>query len=355
MNRNLIVGIDGLGLIGGSLAKAFARLDVVSSVVGRDADARAHKLAFDAGVIDNSVNDHSEFRNCDIVFVCAPVTYIVDEVEIISSITDGIITDVGSVKRNIIAEIEKRGISKFVGGHPMSGSDRAGFGVSNDKLFENAIYPIIPTKLSAKEDVDFLVSFVRHLAAEPVIMTATEHDESVAMISHLPHVVASALCVEVDKYSETNGVVAALAAGGFRDITRIASSSSDLWSDILSNSKTALVPTVDKMIACLTEFKKQLAQEDKEGLKALLERGREFREKIAVSGKGLLANYPEIRLDVEDKPGEIARIATTLSDNGISIQNINIQNARDYEGGVMRITLQEERDADLAKKLLGIE
>ena len=355
MDRKLVIGIDGLGLIGGSMAKAFNQSDKVVAVVGKDINDDVHRMAFEEGVISNKKNEYSEFEKCDIVFICTPVEYIADEAEKIRNVTDAVITDAGSVKKNIIDEIEKRGISRFIGGHPMSGSDRSGFAVSNGKLFENTIYPIVPVKSSTNEDIEMLIECVRLLSAEPVVMTAEEHDESVAVISHLPHIVASVLCVEADNHSKKNSVVSALAAGGFRDITRIASSSSDLWSDILSNSKTALIPAVEVMIESLKQFRQALLDEDREQITSLLKQGREYREKIATSGKGLLLNYPVIQVDVEDKPGEIARIATVLSENGISIQNINIQNARDYEGGVMRITLQEERDAEFAKELLGIK
>ena len=224
------VGIVGLGLIGGSLAKAIHGRTGIKEIVAIDKDEASLKMAKEEGVITESSCDDIRIRSgCDVVILCAPVDVIKNMQDDLAKVDIGMITDVGSVKQPVMDAIR---LPNFVGGHPMAGSERYGYACSNGSLFENALYVICLPEYS-EVSANMLQSFeelIRAIGAIPMRMTAKEHDERVAAVSHLPHIVASSLSLLMA--NRDDGALSRMAAGGFRDITRIASSNSKLWAGI---------------------------------------------------------------------------------------------------------------------------
>lgn len=344
------VGIVGLGLIGGSLAKAIHGKTDVKEIVAIDTDPKAGELASSEGVIVNfSTNDLSILDGSDLVILCAPVDAIKKMQPELSKLNIGLITDVGSVKAPVMEAIS---LSNFVGGHPMAGSERHGYACSSGSLFENALYVIcIPDtcEVSAR-NLGYFENLIREIGAIPMRMTAEEHDKRVAAVSHLPHIVASSLSLLLANLDD--GALSRMAAGGFRDITRIASSDPKLWAGITENSKKALLPVLEEYIKLLSSWKDSLQNDDKAELEKLFAQGACYRDHLDTNLRGALEASCLLTVYVDDKPGELARITAILGKGNINIRNINIRNFRAYEGGQVSLLLGTAKEAVEAYALL---
>ncbi len=344
------VGIVGLGLIGGSLAKALKRRTDVDEIVAVEPDQASGELAVKEGVISSfSKDDLSILGGCDLVVLCAPIDAIKKMEPTLKTLDIGLISDVGSVKRPVMEAIT---IPNFVGGHPMAGSERHGYACSSESLFENALYVIcIPDQCEVSVTMlDAFEKLIRGIGAIPMRMSAKEHDERVAAVSHLPHIVASSLSLLMANIDD--GAISRMAAGGFRDITRIASSDAKLWAGITENSREALLPVLDKYIDLLSTWKETLEKDDQAGLEKLFMQGACYRDHLDSNLRGALEASSMLTVYVDDKPGELARITAILGKGNINIRNINIRNFRTYEGGQVSLLLGTAKEAVEAYALL---
>jgi len=352
----LTIGIAGLGLIGGSIAAALKLASIngsnlVGKIIAFDKNIQSLEKAKAKGVINTYSSDGLGcFAECDVVFICLPVEMVATAAKEISKTSKALLTDVGSTKSEILRQIEAAGVERFIGGHPMAGSERVGFDAASALLLENAIYVICTLPNEIKQHTALLELLIKEMGAIPVRMDPITHDHDVSVISHLPHMVASTLCTFAA--AEKDKMVKILSAGGFKDITRIASSNPEMWTDIAMNSREALLPTLRGYIRELSRLADSIEANDFKQVHDLLEKGRDYRNSVAISGRGILQGLPEIRVEVSDKPGVIAKITTILGNNNINVQNVNIQNNRAYEGGSMRLTLQNAHDKEIAVKLL---
>ena len=238
------IGFIGLGLIGGSIAKALKKADKSYRIIAFNR-SRAPLLAAESeGVIDAIAEDTDEiFSDCDFIFLCTPVEYNSYYLKKIAGIIkkDCIITDVGSVKGFIHKTVEEIGLEKnFIGGHPMAGSEKTGYAASCDTLLQNAYYAITPTDSTDSRMLDRYVELIRLTGAIPIVTSYSTHDYAVAGISHVPHIIASSLVNLVHDNDTPDELMKTLAAGGFKDITRIASSSAEMWSQICATNKYPL-------------------------------------------------------------------------------------------------------------------
>ena len=191
------IGFIGLGLIGGSIAKAIRKYHEDYRLLAYDQDRETLAAAVSSNMIDAVCEEHDErFRSCDYIFLCAPVEFNVKYLEYFKDNIgpDTILTDVGSVKGIIHKEVERLGMeSRFIGGHPMAGSEKTGFEASSDRLIENAYYIITPGGEVALERLTDFTEMISSLGAIPMVLTSEEHDFITAGVSHLPHIIASAL------------------------------------------------------------------------------------------------------------------------------------------------------------------
>ena len=344
------VGIVGLGLIGGSLAKAIHGKTDVKEIVAIDTDMKAGELAASESVItDFSTDDLSILDGCDLVILCAPIDAIKKMQPELKKLNIGLITDVGSVKAPVMEAIT---LPNFVGGHPMAGSERHGYACSSGTLFENALYVVcVPDtcEVSAK-NLESFENLIRAIGAFPMRMTAEEHDKRVAAVSHLPHIVASSLSLLLANLDD--GALSRMAAGGFRDITRIASSDPKLWAGITENSRKALLPVLEQYIELLSQWKDCLQDNDKPALEKLFMQGACYRDHLDTNLRGALEASSMLTVYVDDKPGELARITAILGKGNINIRNINIRNFRTYEGGQVSLLLGTAKEAVEAYALL---
>ena len=349
-------GFIGLGLIGGSIARALRETDPTGKILAysRKPELSADlQSALETQVLDDVVFSLNELSDCDYIFLCAPVdcniSYLPALAKVISDKT--VITDVGSVKSGIHAAAEAAGLSaRFIGGHPMTGSERTGFANSNALLMENAYYAITLTEACPKEQVDAFLSLVKQIKSIPVVLSPEEHDDAVAAISHVPHVIAAQL-VNLVRTSEDADTMRLLAAGGFKDITRIASSSPSLWESILSANTAFVLPTLRRYISLLTEAEQALVSHNKEEIRALFSEAGEFRNSLQ-ERRGALPESFVLHADLRDEAGAIATFATLLAVHGISLKNIGIVHNRAYEQGALRIELYDRDALERAYTLL---
>ena len=303
-------------------------------------------------VLNKSVYDS------DVIFICTPVCTTIEYLALLSSNIKKscIVTDTASTKKQIIDYINSMDNPPcFIGGHPMAGTEKTGFTSSYSHLFENAYYILSPTKNSPQEAFGLLRNIVTGLGAMPVELDANKHDNITATISHVPHIVASAL-VNLVKYSDSpDGIMQTLAAGGFKDITRIASSNPSLWKDIVLSNRQSIGGALNKFIETLKGFAEYIDNGNSDSIQNFFESAKNFRNNFQDGRVGLIDPQNELIVDVVDKPGIIGEIATLLGQNGINIKNINVSNSREFESGCLRITLSDPESVKLAYILLSKE
>lgn len=346
------VFIIGLGLIGGSLGLALRQSGRSIRILGHDTDKNAVAQALAMGAIDEEAPIHVGVTESDLIILSSPLsTYVSLLLAMRPYLHPGtVVTDTGSTKQAVMTMFQEL-LPDFVwgiGGHPMAGSEIQGINGADRYLFENAVYVLTPPQNVPQEVTTGLVSLLEITGARINLMNPERHDEIVASISHIPHIVAASLVNSTRGDNET----LMMAAGGFRDITRIASSNSGLWEDILLSNRSQLEGKLSQFITTLQEFKEALVEEDVEAIRENLENARNIRNRIPGIRKGLLPNFCDIICIVPDRPGIIGQIGALLGSYGINIVDIEILRAREGDGGTMRLGLPLLEDANQAIELL---
>lgn len=355
MNLNKI-GFIGLGLIGGSIAKKIKLNHPDCEIFATARRQETISEAYEMGLVSNeTLLPLSSFADCDIIFLCAPVEKNLDYLrklkDIISDHT--IITDVGSTKTQIHKEVIELGLEKqFIGGHPMTGSEKTGISNANEYLLENAYYIITPTAESSQEQIDDFYALVKELGSIPMILGYEAHDYATASISHLPHMIAYTLVNLVKDIDDENETMKTIAAGGFKDITRIASSSPVMWESICMTNQEQLLKLMDKYIVSLSELREDIRTSASQALLDKFQSAKDYRDSITVRNVKSYNQVHELFLDLADEAGGIAIIASILAFKGISIKNIGIVHNREFEEGVLHIEFYNKESVELAAKLL---
>lgn len=354
--KNYTYGFVGLGLIGASIAKALRRVYKDCTIIGYNRSEKSRTLAFNEGVaniVTDKIDDN--FKNCDYIFLCTPVEYNCEYLrELKKIIKDScIITDVGSVKENIHKIVIEEGLeSNFIGGHPMAGSEKTGYENSSDRLCENAFYVITPTDKTNPDRLSEYTTIVSDIGAIPIVLPYKDHDYVVAGISHLPHIIAASLVNLVHDSDTDSNAMHQLAAGGFKDITRIASSSADMWEQICMTNTENIVKLLDKYIDMLMVTKKELSEHNNRFVYDMFTDSRQYRDTFPERGSGPISRVYRLYADIIDETGAIARISTILALNKINIKNIGITNNREFQEGVLAIEFSSQQDKDMAETTL---
>lgn len=335
------IGVIGLGIIGGSLVKAISKKGLSDCIVAYNRNSDVTRLAVKEGTVHIAAWEIDEsFRDCEIIFICVPVDVIPSIIQKLSGIVnkDCILTDVGSTKTDVMKALENIKIPcRFIGGHPMAGSEATGYRPARHNLFENAYYILTPLKDTEEIYIEKLTDFVESLGALPIILRPEEHDYATAAISHVPHVLASSLVSTISDADDDRKLMHTLAAGGFRDITRIASSSPEIWKSICLTNKENIILIIQRFMEKTKQYINALNNNDEEMLKTLFSDAKDYRDSFSEKRVGALFKTYDIIVDVEDRPGVIGTIASELGKYGINIKNIGINNSREMENGAMEI------------------
>ena len=349
-------GFIGLGLIGGSIAKAIREYLPGSYIIAYDINEHSLNAAVADGVVNKSVSAIDEsFHTCDMIFLCAPVqkndSNLLTVKKFISP--DCLLTDVGSVKSDIHLAIEAAGLNnQFIGGHPMAGSERIGYTNSKAVLLENAYYILTPTKEVSADKIIAYKALVETLGALPLVLTPSEHDSVTAAISHLPHVIAASLVNLVHDNDSKEGVMKMIAAGGFKDITRIASSSPTMWQQICLTNTDNISRLLRKYIEDLEAIAAKIDDRSSTELYDFFNAARTYRESFIDASSGPIKTEHVLTVDIADKPGAIAAIASLLAMHDVSIKNIGINHNRELAEGALRIEFYSEESAAAATEVL---
>lgn len=349
------IAIVGLGLIGGSLAAAFKRKGLAVSIVGIDTEPVLAK-GLRQGLIDEAYvleEMAPGVAAADLIILAAPITGIVETIGRVREwVPPGVlITDVGSTKVRIVQAAQKllpAGVY-FLGGHPMAGAERGGVENADGFLFENAIYVLTEAQPLPRALKERFIELVERIGAKSVFLTAKAHDEIAAVVSHLPQLLAVTLMNFAAGHNQENSAYLKLAAGGFRDMTRVASSPFDIWRDILASNRENVLATIDRFLVALREMRDSLAEQRLEPV--FVEAARN-RLAIPKDTRGFVRPHFDLYVIVEDKPGVIAAIANALGPEGINIKDIEVVKVREGEGGTIRLAFETERERTNAMALL---
>ena len=350
------IGFIGLGLIGGSIAKTIRKFHPDYRLIAFDKDRSALAEAVSLNVINGICDiEDEQLYNCDYLFLCAPVEFNVEYMEKIkASLGENcILTDVGIVKNVIHEKVTELGLEgRFIGGHPMAGSERSGFSNSSDHLLENAYYIITPGGEVALEKISDFTELISSLGAIPLVITAEEHDFITAGVSHLPHIVASALVNLVNLLDNDAQYMKMIAAGGFRDITRIASSSPVMWEQICLENQKNISTVLDEFIRMLIQIRCSIDNKEADNIFDMFASSKDYRDSIDIIDNSLIPRSYVLYIDVADEAGAIATIATILATEKVNIKNIGIIHNREFEDGVLKIEFYTDAALEQAKVLL---
>lgn len=350
------ITIIGLGVIGGSLGLAIKQNHPRISVTGYDRRESVIK-ALRKGAIDLGASSiSSAVHDAEIVFLCTPVSAIIELLPTISANVkkSAIITDVGSTKMKVVTaarrHFKKNGI--FIGGHPMAGSEGKGIDHADALLFQNATY-VLCADSKLRKKITALTSLLHSVGARVLFLSAREHDEVAAAISHLPQLIAVAMMNMIGGKNRKNPAYLQLAAGGFRDITRIASSPYGMWKDILTGNAPHIQRILREMARTLDRYGKDLRSE--RSRKIFLHRftgAKSLRDAIPKNSKGFLHPLHEVYVTVDDKPGVLSRLTAALYKAKINIKDIELLKIRDGRGGTFRLSFDSKLAAGSARKVL---
>ena len=315
--------VVGTGLIGGSIALALRQRGWHVSGVDRDAE-RAER-ALELGAIDQVGYD----PEAELTFVAVPVGQIPEAVREALAASPGVVTDVGGVKASVVADV---GDARFVGGHPMAGSEQDGVDAATADMFEGAVWVLTPTAATDPTAFTLVRSVVAGFGAEVVEVTPERHDQLVAVVSHVPHLTAAALMSLAATRAEEQRGLLRLAAGGFRDMTRIASGHPGIWPDICESNRSAIVEALDELVGSLSSVRDIVDTSDRGRLLDVLDGARRTRNALPARSvrPGELV---EVHVPVKDQPGELSGITTLATDLDVNIYDIEIDHSAESARG----------------------
>lgn len=356
LSSHFTIGFIGLGLIGGSIAKSIRRIFPDYTIVAYDVDQNAlQAAAADGTVTIPAPQVDSSFSQCDYIFLCAPVHYNIEYLSLLKPILkpDCILTDAGSVKTDIYQAVLDCGLSdSFIGGHPMVGSERSGYEAASDHLIENAYYFITPSASVAPGQVEEFSTFIQDLGAITIVYSPARHDQTTAYISHIPHIIASGLVNLVREKDDSKGMYRQLAAGGFKDITRIASSNPVIWEHILLSNPSNIVAGLEEYMEELQQIIQAIHTRDSQYIHDYFLHAQTYRDSIPNNATGVIRMNYEIFVDIPDEPCAIAGVINCIGAEHINLKNLGISHNREDEEGVLRISFYEQKDAENSARLL---
>lgn len=336
------VAIIGTGLIGASIGLALKAQGW--DTVGWDPSPDALELAAERHAADSTATSVMEaIEGVDLVLLAGPLEANLATLRELT--TDALVTDVTSVKVPLLYAVPP-GL-RFVGSHPMAGREHAGPGAATPALFRGAPWVICDDGASAN-DVEQLASIVASIGANPVVMSAERHDQVVASVSHLPHLLAVALVNIISENPDAEELV----AGSFRDLTRVASAESTWWPEVLTTNATAVTRAIDDLVAYLEDLKSSVTSGDISGLAGKLDQARSRRGAMAPP-------LTLVQVILQDKPGEIAAVGHALQTSKVDVRDLQLRHAEHGGGGILTLSVRpgeaETLKAALAAEGFGIE
>lgn len=348
--------IVGLGLIGSSLASCIKITHPEIEIYGWDYQEKTKESALADKIIDFILPTFAEnAEEADIILLAVPVKtslIYLTELSRLNLQPHVLVTDAGSTKQEIVSFAEKQSYD-FIGGHPMAGSHKSGIQARNPNLFENAYYIFTPGKKRRVQNrVKELMDLLQGTRAKFLTMSAEEHDEITGVLSHFPHVVAAALVNQAEQLNHSHPRSRQLAAGGFRDITRIASSDPKMWTDILLSNRKVLIDLIKQWQGKMTEMVEWLEREEETAIFSFFEQARDTRDGLPIHQKGTIPAFYDIFIDIPDSPGAIGEVTSLLGTANLSLINLRILETREEIMGVLQLSFKNEADQLIGQQLI---
>lgn len=331
-----------MGLIGGSVALALKRAGW--HVTGDDSLADRVETAMTSGVVDAPGVD----PRARVSVVAVPVDAVVAVAERLLAGTEGAVTDVASVKRIVVDSVRS---PRFIGGHPMAGSELDGLDGADASMFEGAAWVLAPTDDTSDATFAEVASMVRAVGAEVVVMAPEVHDALVAVTSHVPHLVAASLMCQAEARSSDALSLPRLAAGGFRDMTRVASGRPEIWRSICARNAAAIDHALGELVDRLEHLRAAVRDGELDDVMQILAEARVARRRLIPSADRL-EEMDEMRVPIPDKPGAAAAVFTLAAELGVNVHDFEITHSAEGSGGVVTVVIARDQSALLRGGLL---
>lgn len=350
--------ITGLGLIGASLALGIKRDHPDYEILGYNRSQASRDIALERGIIDRATDDFASFAPlADVIILTLPIKQTIAFIQELAGLNlkEGvIISDAGSTKSAIVDAAEKYLAGKpvrFVGTHPMAGSHKTGAASADVNLFENAYYIFTPSSLTTSETLSEMKDLLSGLHARFIEIDAKEHDRVTSQISHFPHILASGLMEQTAVYAQEHEMTRRFAAGGFRDMTRIAESEPGMWTSILLSNRETILERIEDFKERLDEIGQAIDKGEEEQIWNFFNQAREQRQAMEIHKRGGVDSSYDLYVDVPDEEDVILRILELLRGTSLVNIHINEENREDVHG-ILQISFKNAQDLERAERLI---
>ena len=350
--------IAGLGLIGASMALGIKRDHPDYEILGYNRSQASRDIALERGMINRATDDFASFAPlADMIILTLPIQQTLAFIKELAKLDlkEGvIISDAGSTKSAIVNAAEENFADKsvrFVGAHPMAGSHKTGAASADVNLFENAYYIFTPSSLTTPDTLEEMRDLLSGLHARFIEIDAEEHDRVTSQISHFPHILASSLMEQTASYTEEHEMARRFAAGGFRDMTRIAESEPSMWTSILLSNRDTIIERIEDFKGRLDEIGQAISKGDENQIWNFFNQAREQRQAMEIHKRGGVDSSFDLYVDVPDEEDVILRILELLRGTSLVNIHINEENREDVHG-ILRISFKTAQDLERAERLI---
>ena len=350
--------IAGLGLIGASMALGIKRDHPDYEILGYNRSQASRDIALERGMIDRATDDFASFAPlADVIILTLPIKQTIAFLQELATLElkeDVIISDAGSTKSAIVVTAEKFFADKsvrFVGAHPMAGSHKTGAASADVNLFENAYYIFTPSSLTTPDTLEEMRDLLSGLHARFIEIDAEEHDRVTSQISHFPHILASGLMEQTASYAEEHEMARRFAAGGFRDMTRIAESEPGMWTSILLSNRDTIIERIEDFKGRLDEIGHAISVGDENQIWNFFNQAREQRQAMEIHKRGGVDSSFDLYVDVPDEEDVILRILELLRGTSLVNIHINEENREDVHG-ILQISFKNAQDLKRAEQVI---
>ena len=350
--------IAGLGLIGASMALGIKRDHPDYKILGYNRSQASRDIALERGIIDRATDDFASFAPlADVIILTLPIKQTIAFIQELAGLNlkEGvIISDAGSTKA-IIVEVAEEYLAgksvRFVGAHPMAGSHKTGAASADVNLFENAYYIFTPSSLTSSDTIEEMKDLLSGLHARFIEIDAKEHDRVTSQISHFPHILASGLMEQTAVYAQEHEMTRRFAAGGFRDMTRIAESEPGMWTSILLSNRETILERIEDFKNRLDEIGQAINKGEEEQIWNFFNQAREQRQAMEIHKRGGVDSSYDLYVDVPDEEDVILRILELLRGTSLVNIHINEENREDVHG-ILQISFKNAQDLERAERLI---
>ncbi len=350
--------IVGLGLIGASMALGIKRDHPDYEILGYNRSQASRDIALERGMIDRVTDDFASFAPlADIIILTLPIKQTIAFIQELASLglKEGVlISDAGSTKSAIVDTAEENFAGKsvrFVGGHPMAGSHKTGAASADVNLFENAYYIFTPSSLTTSDTLEEMKNLLSGLHARFIEIDAAEHDKVTSQVSHFPHILASGLMEQTALYAQEHELAGRFAAGGFRDMTRIAESEPGMWTSILLSNRETIIERIEDFKGRLDEIGQAIRDEDEGQIWNFFNQAREQRQAMEIHKRGGVDSSYDLFVDIPDEEDVILRILELLRGTSLVNIHINEENREDVHG-ILQISFKNAQDLERAEHVI---